>query len=204
MDLLLATRNRNKVHEFSHMLESLTLAIRTLDDFPDAPEVIEDGGTFEANAVKKAVTLAKHTGLLTLADDSGLMVDALGGEPGVRSSRYAGENPTDFENNTKLLEQMKNVEDDRRHATFVCCIALADKNGVIRTVTGRCEGQILEDARGREGFGYDPLFAKGGYNLSFAEMSLEIKNRVSHRAMALEKALLALESYLMSDGGKSR
>ncbi len=200
MEFLLATRNKNKIREIVECLKSLTIVVRSLQDFPDAPDVKEDGSTFEENAVKKAVERAKYTGLLTLADDSGLVVDALGGAPGVRSSRYAGENATDFQNNTKLLEAMKDVVYTDRRAAFVCCMALADTNGLIRTVTGRCDGEILTAPRGRRGFGYDPLFVKLEYNKTFAELPLELKNRISHRAMALEKALLAIEAYLFSLG----
>jgi XTP/dITP diphosphohydrolase len=198
MEFLLATRNKNKVHEIIEYLKSLTLVVRSLQDFPDAPQVREDGSTFEQNAVKKAVECASYTGLLTLADDSGLAVDALDGAPGVRSARYAGENATDFRNNMKLLEEMKDVGSGGRTATFICCMALADRNGLIRTVTGKCEGEILTAPRGQGGFGYDPLFVKHDYNRTFAELPLELKNRVSHRAMALEKAYLAIEGYLMS------
>lgn len=198
MELLLATRNKNKIIEMSASLKKLGLKIRSLEDFPDVPEVVEDGKTFEENAVKKAVACAKHTGLLTLADDSGLMVDALQGAPGVKSHRYAGPNATDFENNTKLLDELKNVAFNDRTAQFVCCIAIANNNGLIRTVTGKCEGIILTEPRGREGFGYDPLFMKSDYQKTFAELPLEIKNRISHRAMALEKAVLAIESYLLA------
>jgi XTP/dITP diphosphohydrolase len=179
-------------------LKRLKLRIRTLDDFLDMPDVVEDGKTFEDNAVKKALACAKHTGLLTLADDSGLMVDALRGAPGVNSHRYAGPNATDFENNMKLLDELKNVEDSQRTARFICCIAIAVNNRIIRSVTGKCDGVILNEPRGREGFGYDPLFMKTDYKMTFAEMSLEIKNRISHRAMALEKASLAIETYLLS------
>ena len=198
MEVLIATRNKNKVREIVGLLKQLTLTILSLDDFPDIPVVEEDGDTFEANAVKKATEYAKHTGLFTLADDSGLLVDALGGAPGVRSARYAGENATDFENNAKLLEELKNVDEGGRTATFICCIALADKKGLIRTVTGKCDGEILTMPQGRGGFGYDPLFKKLDYSKTFAKLPLELKNRISHRGMALEKALLAIERYLLT------
>ena len=198
MELLLATRNKNKIIEMSAFLKRLGLKIRTLEDFPDAPDVVEDGKSFEENAVKKALACAKYTGLLTLADDSGLMVDALSGAPGVNSHRFAGPKATDFENNMKLLDQMKNLDASRRTAKFVCCIAVANKDRIIRTVTGKCDGIILTEPRGREGFGYDPLFMKADYKKTFAELSLEIKNRISHRAMALEKASLAIESHLLT------
>jgi XTP/dITP diphosphohydrolase len=198
MELLLATRNKNKIIEMTAFLKGLKLRIRSLEDFRDAPNVVEDGKTFEENAAKKALAYAKHTGLLTLADDSGLMVDALRGAPGVNSHRYAGPNATDFENNMKLLDELKDIDDSHRTAKFVCCIALAYENRLIRTVTGKCDGVIITEPRGREGFGYDPLFMKTDYKMTFAEMSLEIKNRISHRAMALEKAMLAIESYLLS------
>ena len=157
-----------------------------MKDFPDLPEVIEDGATFEDNAIKKAVTIARLTEMWTIADDTGLEVDALGGEPGVYSARYAGE-PVSYEaNNAKLLSALVGTKD--RTARFRCVIALSSPSGDARTVEGRCEGSIIDALRGDGGFGYDPLFEPVGYGQTFAEMDIDEKNRISHRAVALQKA----------------
>jgi XTP/dITP diphosphohydrolase len=186
MELLLATRNPHKVREIAAILHPTGLRIVAADAFPDLPEVVEDGATFEANASKKAAMLARAAGLWTLADDSGLEVDALGGAPGVYSARYAGE-PVDYEaNNRKVLRQMAGVRD--RAARFRCVIALSDPAGNVRTVEGRCEGRIIRAPRGRQGFGYDPIFVPDGFAETFAEMDGETKNRISHRAAALRLA----------------
>lgn len=202
MELFVATRNRNKVRELQALLGDTRLTPCSYRDFRDLPEVVEDGRTFEENATKKAVTLAKHTGLLTIADDSGLEVDALDGRPGVMSARYAGPNATDKENNEKLLAELRNVPEARRTARFRCAIALADPAGLIAAVEGVCEGRIAAEEHGTEGFGYDPLFIKDSSVKTFAELPLEVKNRVSHRALALEKALLVIENYLLTRDGK--
>ncbi|MBN1916765.1 MAG: XTP/dITP diphosphatase [Verrucomicrobia bacterium] len=202
MELFVATRNRNKVRELQALLEDTKLTLCSFRDFRDLPEVEEDGRTFEENATKKAVALAKYTGLLTIADDSGLEVDALDGQPGVMSARYAGPDATDKENNEKLLAQLRNVPEGRRAARFRCAIALATPAGLIAVVEGVCEGRIALEERGTEGFGYDPLFVKDDSVKTFAELPLEVKNRVSHRALALEKALLVIENYLLTRDGK--
>jgi XTP/dITP diphosphohydrolase len=198
MELFVATRNRGKVRELEALLADTTLRLCSYRDFPDLEEVEEDGRTFEENAVKKAVTLAKATGLLTVADDSGLEVDALDGRPGVLSARYAGPEATDKENNEKLLAELAGVPDEKRTARFRCAIAVANPKGLIAVVEGVCDGRIAAEERGNEGFGYDPLFVKDDSVKTFAELSLELKNRVSHRALALEKALLVIEDYLMT------
>jgi len=197
MDIVIATRNRNKAKELKKCLADLNFTVLSLSDFPDVPPVEEDGATFEENAVKKAATVAKATGLLTLADDSGLVVDSLDGRPGVYSARYSGQNATDRENNEKLLHELEGAVNEQRQARFVCCAALADKKGLINVAKGTCEGQIGHECRGNFGFGYDPLFIKDGYNKTFAELPLETKNRISHRALALQKAKFAIERYLL-------
>ncbi len=186
MKLLLSTRNEHKVREIREILGAPHLELLDLGAFPDAPDVVEDGETFAANAVKKARSLALWSGLWTLADDSGLEVDALGGAPGVYSARYAGE-PADYaRNNDKLLAELSGVTD--RTARFRCVIALSAPDGSSRTVEGRCEGTITTEWRGDGGFGYDPLFVPDGYEQSFAEMPSELKNRISHRGNALCRA----------------
>jgi XTP/dITP diphosphohydrolase len=197
--ILLASRNRQKVRELAACLEGLDAAILTLDEVPDAPAVEEDGATFEENAVKKATEIARATGMITVADDSGLEVDALGGAPGVRSSRYAGENATDRENNEKLLREMSAVPEEMRGARFVCAAAVADPEGLVGVVEGTCGGSIALEERGEHGFGYDPLFIKAAYNKTFAELGPDIKNRVSHRFLAMQKAAILIERYLAEE-----
>jgi XTP/dITP diphosphohydrolase len=186
MRLLLATRNLHKVTEISAILSIPSLALLSMKNYPDIPEVIEDGATFEANAVKKAATLARATGLWAMADDSGLEVDALGGAPGVYSARYAGE-PVDYRaNNRKLLQALDG--NPNRRARFRCVIALSDPSGTCMTVQGSCDGRIGHGERGSNGFGYDPLFLPDGYDCTFAEMPSDLKNRISHRSAALRRA----------------
>lgn len=194
MKLLIATRNAHKLEELRAILDLPGIQLISADDIPNAPEVEEDGDTFEANAIKKAVTLATFSGLWSLADDSGLEVNALGGIPGVHSARYAGE-PTDYRaNNQKLLAAL-NGQTNRR-ANFRTVIALSAPDGEAHTVEGRCDGVIIEQLRGREGFGYDPLFLPDGYTQTFAEMSAEQKNKISHRANALARAKTAWAAFL--------
>ncbi|HDK17471.1 MAG TPA: RdgB/HAM1 family non-canonical purine NTP pyrophosphatase, partial [Nitrospirae bacterium] len=169
MDIVLATRNRKKIQEMRKILKDggvHNLNVLTLDDFPDCPEVIEDGETFEANAVKKAVHICRCTGLTAIADDSGLEVDALNGAPGVWSARYAGESADDAANLEKLLDGMKGVAPVNRGARFVCCIAMASGEDV-RTFRGYVEGGIGTGPRGENGFGYDPVFYPEGNDRTF-------------------------------------
>ena len=196
-DIVIATRNSGKLLEIKDILKHLEVSVRSLSQFPEIPPIEETGSTFEENAILKAQKVADITGSLTLADDSGLEVDYLGGKPGIRSSRFAGDNATDLMNNAKLLEEMKGVSLDQRQARFVCVIALARPGELIGTVRGTCEGIINEYERGLNGFGYDPLFMVTDYNATFAELQQEIKNKISHRAKALNKAVIMLEKYLL-------
>ncbi|MFH0953202.1 MAG: XTP/dITP diphosphatase [Verrucomicrobiota bacterium] len=189
MKIVIATRNRHKLAEIREIFQVPGLEIVSALDFPDIPDVEEDGPTFEANAVKKAVTLARATGLWSLADDSGLEVDALGGRPGVLSARYAGEPVSYPANNRKLLGELDGVGD--RRARFRCVIALSSPDGKACTVEGRCEGRIGQEERGRRGFGYDPVFLPEGHTVTFAEMEPGAKNAISHRGRALRKAAAA-------------
>lgn len=183
--LVVASRNRKKVRELAALLSGLPLELVSAADFPAAPEVEETGQTFAENAVLKAATVAVATGHWTLADDSGLAVDALDGAPGVYSARYAGPQANDAQNNEKLLAQLRDVPDLRRGAQFVCCLALADPAGRIRAqVEGHCRGRLLHEPRGQNGFGYDPLFLIAEYHQTFAELSLAVKSVLSHRARA--------------------
>jgi len=187
MKLLVATRNQGKVKEIMRMLQDLPLEVLTLEDFPEAPQWEETGSTFEENAAMKATALAAHSGCLTLADDSGLEVDYLGGAPGVYSARFAGEKASDGENNQKLLSLLAGVPWEKRQARFRCVMALADPEGNCRTAEGICEGVIAFCLRGENGFGYDPLFYLPDAGKTMAELTLEEKNRISHRARALQK-----------------
>ena len=187
--LLIATRNAHKLAEIQDILAVPDLDLVNLDRFPGLPEVVEDAGTFVGNAAKKACSLAVPAHIWTLADDSGLEVDALAGDPGVLSARYAGEPVSYAANNLKLLKELSGVAD--RRARFRCVIALANPRGEYRVVEGRCEGMIAEGPRGQNGFGYDPLFIPRGYTVTFAEIDPGIKNRISHRAMALRAAKTA-------------
>ena len=201
MQLLVATRNRHKLKEIEAILAELNFDIRASADIPGLAEVKEDADTVRDNAVKKAVETAKASKLLTLADDTGLEVDALNGEPGVHSARFAGEEATYFENTKKLLSMLHGVPFEKRTARFRCVVAIADANGIVDTVEGICNGAILEEERGGGGFGYDPVFIPDGQVKSFGELSPDVKNRISHRAKALQKAFAVLSRYLREHGG---
>jgi len=197
--LILGTRNAHKVEELVRMLPGFPLPIRSLRDFQRAPEVVEDAPTFRGNAEKKALTLAAALGQPVLADDSGLEVDALDGRPGVRSHRYAGPRATDAENTRKVLDEMVSVPEPLRQARFRCALALALPDRIVATVEGVVEGLLLREPRGTGGFGYDPIFLFPPLDRTFAQLSPEEKNRVSHRARALDEIrphLLAFASLL--------
>ena len=183
--VVLATRNAGKTDELRRLLADFPVAIRSLDDFGPIPPVEEDGRSFEENAVKKARSTAKVLGLPALADDSGLTVEALGGAPGVRSARYAGGDAADADNNAKLLRELKHEEN--RAAVFVCVIAIAVPWGPALVYEGRCEGLITREQMGTEGFGYDPIFFYPPLQKTFAQLTTEEKNQVSHRGRALRE-----------------
>ena len=183
LPIVLATRNEGKISEFKILLQNFDVEIMSLKDFGPIPTVEEDGQTFEDNAVKKAQFTARVLGFPAFADDSGLVVKALNGLPGVHSARYAGENATDEENNFKLLKAMEGVEN--REAFFMCVLAIAVPSGPALIYEGTCEGVITESLIGNQGFGYDPLFHNQTLNKTFAQMSIEEKNRVSHRGKAM-------------------
>ena len=186
--LLLGTRNPGKIHEIKLILGDLDLDLCSLNDFPHVAVAEENADTYAENAIAKARFYARATGLQALADDSGLEVDALGGAPGVLSARYAGEHATDADRRNLLLSELANSGSDNRRARFVCAIAIASATGEILNLSeGVCEGTITFAPRGTSGFGYDALFVPDGYNQTFAELSDEVKNRISHRARALLK-----------------
>ncbi len=201
MDIVLATTNRKKIEEMKKIFNVMGTDARiyTLDDFPSYGEVLEDGDTFEANALKKAVYIAGNTGMTAVADDSGLEVDALGGAPGIFSARYAGENADDRSNLEKLLREMEHVPDKKRTARFVCCIAMASAEEV-KTFMGHVAGHIGKEPRGENGFGYDPVFYPEGHKRTFAEMDDKEKNAMSHRGRALRE----LQKYLLEKRGYFR
>ena len=184
--ILLATRNRDKFKEIKEILGENEWELLSLENFPETVDVIEDGKTFSENALKKARAAFKVTGIPALADDSGLEVDYLNGAPGVFSSRFAGENASYRDNNEKLLYLMKNVPWEKRKAKFRCVVALVDNEGE-KWVEGVCDGIILPEYRGEDGFGYDPLFFIPEKNKTFAEMTTEEKNKISHRGKAFRK-----------------
>lgn len=197
ISLVLATRNRHKVEELSAMLSELPVRILSFHDFPDMPDVVEDGATLRENAIKKATEAALFTGLRALADDTGLEVDALDGAPGVRSARFAGEPPNWEENNRKLLSDLSGIEGSARAAAFRCVVALAvEGDEEVRTVEGVTRGVILEAPRGQGGFGYDPLFLPDGHDLTYAEMRSDEKNTVSHRGKAIKNARVLIAALL--------
>jgi XTP/dITP diphosphohydrolase len=197
--LVLATRNQHKVREISELLSGTGVVVLSFHDFPDLPDVEEDGATLEANAVKKAATIASVTGLPALADDTGLEVDALDGAPGVVSARYAGPGATYEDNNRKLLRALAGVPPSRRTASFRCVVALAVPGSAVRTIEGRTEGVILEEPRGGRGFGYDPIFLPNGHDRTYAEMDAAEKNAVSHRGKAVRAAVELVRGALGGD-----
>jgi len=191
---VLATRNSGKTEEIRALLKGYPVELKNLDDFGPIPEVIEDGETFDDNAYKKASFTARVLGLPAIADDSGLVVEALNGEPGVYSARYAGEDADDAANNAKLLEQMAGVED--RRAAFQCVISIAVPTGAALTYEGRCDGVIAQAPSGEGGFGYDPLFYCPDKEKTFAELNMEEKGEISHRGRALKEVAKEFDKIL--------
>lgn len=198
MQLILATSNLHKILELKAILKPLLkkVDILSLKDFPEYRSPDEMGQTFIENAEMKALECAKTFKTFVLADDSGLVVPALGGDPGVRSRRYAGEEATDKENREKLIDNIKDLPESERCGYYACALCLANENGVIKSVEGHCEGELILEPRGRGGFGYDPMFIKYDYNKTIAELDDDTKNRISHRRKALDKLMLTLEAEL--------
>jgi XTP/dITP diphosphohydrolase len=193
--LLIATGNAHKAEEITELLGGLPLVIQSLADHPPVESPVEDGETFEANAVKKAAHYCEQLDVPCVADDSGLVVDALDGAPGVYSARYAGPGCTDADNNTKLLAALADVAESARTARFVCCAAVAEPGGGVHVESGAVEGRIGYVCRGENGFGYDPLFLPDGQGgKSFGELTAAIKQSISHRARAFGRVRVYLES----------
>ncbi len=203
MKILIATTNLHKLREYKAMLKNNPeIDILSLRDFPDYVQPIEDGKTFEENSIIKAKDAAKKLQIVTIADDTGLIVPALDNQPGVHSARYAGENATDKDNRKKLIKNLKSLPDYKRAAYFVCSITLCTPHiegltPISKTFEGLCEGTLLTEEKGGQGFGYDPLFVKHDYGKTFAELSDDTKNRISHRRKAMDKLQPALESIIL-------
>ncbi len=185
LTIVLASRNHKKAREVSEILAPAGFMVIPVTDFPDVPEVEEDGLTFAANAARKASEVARQLNRWVIGEDSGLQVDALGGAPGIYSARYSGAGATDEKNNQKLIADLANVPDEKRGAGYLCSVALSDPNGDIRIACeGTCRGRILNEANGEGGFGYDPYFLIPEYHLTFGQLSSVVKHRLSHRARA--------------------
>lgn len=194
MKIFLATGNKHKIEEITAIFKSVkNIEILSIKDGIEIPEVVEDGDTFEANSAKKALEIAKYTGMITIADDSGLCVDALDGAPGVYSARYSGENATDDSNNKKLIKELQGKENRKAH--FVSVVTLGKPDGRSYSFRGEVPGEIIDEPRGDKGFGYDPHFFVAEYGKTLAEMP-DVKNIISHRANALKKLEAELESIL--------
>lgn len=204
MRLLIATGNAGKKREYEHLLASLALEIVSLRELEIIEQVPETGDTFEENALLKARAYAARSGLLTLADDSGLVVDALGGAPGVLSARYGGPGLDDRDRYRLLLRQLEHVPCERRTARFECVIALVSTDGREAALKGRCEGRIAETPRGDQGFGYDPVFWVDQEGCTMAELPPERKNEISHRAVAARKACALLERWLATTDAQQK
>ena len=183
-ELVVATRNRGKLLEIRAMLNGLVASVHCAADFAGFPDTVEDGATFDENALKKAREAVRFCGLPALADDSGLVVDVLEGRPGVYSARFAGEGAGDAANNAKLVGELAGTQPEAKTAAFVCVLAFVTPEGAEHLFTGRVGGRILDTARGEGGFGYDPLFLVDGYGQTMAELGVEEKNRISHRGQA--------------------
>ena len=185
--ILLGSKNKGKIQEFQEAFEDSQIEILSLNDFPDCPDAPETGNSFEENASQKALFYQKFTGLPSLADDSGIEVDALDGAPGIYSARYAGEPVNDLANNRKLLENLEGIPSEKRTGRFVCVLALAKNGQIVQLSRGTAEGIVLEAPQGENGFGYDPLFFVPNLKKTMAELSITEKRQISHRGEALRK-----------------
>jgi XTP/dITP diphosphohydrolase len=198
-EVIIATKNRGKAKEFEQIFASRGFAVRTLLDYPEFLDIEETGKSFEENAILKAEAVSRSLNKMVISDDSGLIVDALDGRPGIFSARYAGEEKDDQANIDKVLSELAGVPEEKRTARFYCALALAVPGQKTITVSGACEGRILDGQRGSNGFGYDPIFFAAEKGRSMAELSSDEKNKISHRAKALEKLNGILDSILVSD-----
>jgi len=197
LELIVATKNKKKLKEIKDILKGFKVKVISMEIYPDLPRIIENGLTFKDNAIKKAVKIARFTKKLTLGEDSGLCIDALQGLPGVRSARFSGRDKSDLKNNLKVLKLLEGVPLKKRKAYYVCAVALADQDGLIGVVEGRCPGLIDFKQKGTSGFGYDPLFLIPKYKKTFGQLGERIKHKMSHRYHALEKARKIIEIYIV-------
>ncbi|MGG5254862.1 XTP/dITP diphosphatase [Neobacillus sp. SM06] len=195
-EVIIATKNPGKAKEFTEMFLSRGIVVKTLQDYPDIPDIEETGQTFAENAILKAEKVSLFLGKMAISDDSGLIVDALDGRPGIFSARYAGEEKNDEANIRKVLQELTGVPAEQRTARFYCALAIAIPGKETVTVSGTCEGRILETRKGTNGFGYDPIFFIPEKNGSMAELSAEEKNKISHRANALKQLDRMLDAIL--------
>jgi XTP/dITP diphosphohydrolase len=196
MELLVATKNKGKLREIKALLADLDIKVTSLADYPDAPEIIEDGKTFAQNAIKKAATISMYSKKLTLGEDSGIEFKALNNAPGIYSARFSGVNATDTKNNQKMLRLLKGLPLEKRKARYQCFAALCDGAKIIDVVSGQCSGYMTERALGKNGFGYDPYFLIKRYGKTFGQLDPSIKAKISHRARALKKIRISIENYL--------
>lgn len=194
--IIIATKNIGKAKEFQELFKKVGYKIKTLLDFPEIGDIPETGATFEENALQKAMMISKKLDTIVLADDSGLEVDALDGAPGIYSARYAGDHGNDEKNNEKLLDELKDVPKEKRQANFNCSLALVGPGKKSLTVSGKVDGYILNEPRGKNGFGYDPLFYMPEERKTMAELSSKRKNEISHRAVAIQKLEAQLTTWL--------
>ncbi|WP_342432505.1 XTP/dITP diphosphatase [Neobacillus sp. FSL H8-0543] len=195
-EVIIATKNPGKAREFEHIFTPRGVSVRTLLDFPEIEDVEETGSTFEENAMLKAEAVSKQLNKMVIGDDSGLMVDALEGRPGIYSARYAGEQKDDQQNLEKVLFELAGIPEENRSARFYCALAVAIPNQETITVSGTCEGRILEEPRGVNGFGYDPIFFVPDKGVAMAELTGDEKNVISHRANALKKLDVILDTII--------
>ncbi|PLR83098.1 non-canonical purine NTP pyrophosphatase [Bacillus canaveralius] len=198
-EVIIATKNRGKAKEFENLFGPHGYVVRTLHDYPEIAEIEETGATFAENAVLKAESVAKALGKMVIADDSGLIVDALGGKPGIFSARYAGEEKNDDANIDKVLAELSGIKEEGRTARFYCALAVARPGHPTETVSGTCDGLILFERTGTNGFGYDPIFFVKEKNKAMAELEPEEKNQISHRARALQKLGEMLATFSVED-----
>jgi len=198
MELVVATRNQHKLKEIKTLLRGLPVKVLSINNFKDVPEVKEDGETLKANAKKKAVQVSRFLKRLVIADDSGLEVKVLGGEPGVYSARFSGKGATYASNNEKLLRLLKGLPAGKRKASFRCVMAIAEAGKLVGLAEGRSIGRIGFEPKGRAGFGYDPVFIPNGYRKTFAQLGIRQKNRISHRSRALVKARKIVKRYVLT------
>ena len=194
--LVIATKNDKKLYELRRYLKRISARVISLKEFKHTPRIVENGKTFKANAVKKALVISKFTGGLAVGDDSGLVVKALGGAPGVKSSRFAGSGKSDKQNNKKLLKLLSDVPPAKRQAKFVCAVAICDNGKIVKVLEESCSGVIAFSEKGGYGFGYDPLFLIPKYKETFGELGLKVKDKMSHRSKALKKVREFLKKYL--------